>query len=47
MFFSLFGYWVGGCPPMGLVHNVLMQFFSLDSPKIEVFKTSSFGIVHT
>ena len=47
MFFSLFGYLVGGGPPKGLVHNVLMQFFSLDSPKIEVFKTSFFGIVIT
>ena len=47
MFFSLFGYWVGGCPPMGLVHNLLMQLFTPGSPKIEVFKTSFFGIVIT
>ena len=26
----------GGGPPKGLVHNLLMQFFSLDSPKIEI-----------
>ena len=38
MFFTLFGYWVGrGGSPKGLVDNVLMQFFALDSSKIEVF----------
>ena len=48
VFFSLFGYWVGGGgPPKGLVHNLLMQFFTLDSSKIEVFETGFFGIVIT
>ena len=40
MFFTLFGNWVGGGEtPKGLVHNLLMQFFTLDSSKIEVFET--------
>ena len=43
MFFTLFGYWAqggaGGGSPKGLVHNVLMQFFTVDSSKIEVFET--------
>ena len=40
MFFTLFGYWVGGGgAPKGLVHNLLMKLFTLDSSKIEVFKT--------
>ena len=41
MFFTLSGYWahVGGVSPKGLVHNLLMQFFTLGSSKIEVFKT--------
>ena len=48
MFSALFGYWVGGRgSPKGLVHNLLMQFFSRDSPKIEVFETGFFGIVIT
>ena len=49
MFFSLFGYWVGwgGGPPKGLVHNLLMQFFTLGSSKIEVFETCFFDIVTT
>ena len=47
MFFTLFGYWVGGGSPKGLVHNLLMQFFTLDSSKIEVFKTCFFDIVTT
>ena len=39
-FFTLLGYWVGaGWTPKGLVHNLLMQFFTLDSSKIEVFET--------
>ena len=32
----------GGGSPKGLVHNLLMQFFTLDSSKIEVFKTCFF-----
>ena len=43
MFFTLFGYWVGGGrSPKGLVHNLLMQFFTLDSSKMEVFTTCFF-----
>ena len=44
VFFILFGYWVrgGGGSPKGLVHNLLMQFFTLDSSKIEVFETCFF-----
>ena len=51
MLFTLFGYWVGagggGGVPKGLVHNLLVQFFTLDSSKIEVFKTCFFDIVTT
>ena len=42
MSFHLF-FWVlrarggGGGAPKGLVHNLLMQFFTLGSSKIEVF----------
>ena len=40
VFFTLFGYWVrGGGSPTGLVHNLLMRFFTLGSSKIEVFET--------
>ena len=42
MFFTLFGYWVrggGGGATKRLVHNLLMQFFTLDSSKIKVFET--------
>ena len=31
----------------GLVHNLLMQFFTLGSSKIEVFETYFFDIVIT
>ena len=47
MFFTLFGYWVGGGSPKGLVHNLLMQLFTLDSSRIEVFETRFFDIVIT
>ena len=52
MFFTLFGYWVGfwgggGGAPKGMVHNLLMHFFTLDSSKMEVFKTCFFDIVTT
>ena len=48
VFFTLFGYWVrGGGSPKGLVHNLLMQFFTLDSSKIEVFETCFFDTVIT
>ena len=38
---------LGGGSPKGLVHNLLMQFFTLGSSKIEVFETCFFGIVTT
>ena len=49
MFFTLFGYWVrgGGGSPKGLVHNLLMQFFTLGSSKIEVFEIYFFDTVIT
>ena len=48
MFSTLFGYWVGGGgSPKGLVHNLLMQFFTLGSSKIEVLETCFFDIVTT
>ena len=49
VFFTILGYWVGGGggAPKGLVHNLLMQFFTLDSSKIEVFKTCFFDMVTT
>ena len=50
MFFTLFGYQVGGAgggAPKGRVHNLLMQFFTPDSSKIQVFETCFFDIVTT
>ena len=48
VFLTLFGYYVeGGGGPKGLVHNLLMQFFTLDSSKMEVFETCFFDIVTT
>ena len=50
MFFTLFGYWArggGGGSCNGVVHNLLMQFFSLYSPKIEIFETYFFDMVIT
>ena len=41
VFFTLFGYWVQGGSPKGLVHNLLMQFFTLGSSKIEVLEIYS------
>ena len=32
----------GGGPPKGSVHNLLVQFFTLGSSKIEVFNTYFF-----
>ena len=37
----------GGGSPKGLVHNLLMQFFTLGSSKIEVFETCFYDIVIT
>ena len=46
MFFTLFGYWVGGGggggAPKGLVHNLLMQFFTPDSSKNRSFRNLFF-----
>ena len=39
------GGWGGS--PKGLVHNMLMQFFTLGSSKIEVFETYFSNIVST
>ena len=40
VFSTPFGYWVpGGGSPKGLVHNLLMQFFTLGSSKIKVSET--------
>ena len=37
----------GGVSPKGMVHNLLMQFFTLGSSKIEVFETFFYDIVIT
>ena len=37
----------GGGSPKGLVHNLLMQFFTPDSSKVEVFETGFFDTVTT
>ena len=37
----------GGGAPKGLVHNLLMRFFTPDSSKMEVFETCFFDIVIT
>ena len=49
MFLTPFWYWPngGGGVPRGLVHNLLMQFFTPDSSKIEVFETGFYDIVTT
>ena len=50
VFLTLFGYqvWGGvGGVRRGLVHNLLMQFFTPDTSKIEVFETCFFDIVTT
>ena len=50
VFFTLFGNQVrggGGGAPRGLVHNLLMQFFTPDSSKMEVFETCFCDIVIT
>ena len=39
MLLTLFGYQLRGGSPEGLVHNLLMQLFTLGSTKIEVFET--------
>ena len=49
VFFTLFEDWAqgGGGSPKGLVHNLLLQFFTQDSSKIEVFETCFFDTVIT
>ena len=51
LFFTLFGEsgpgGGGGGAPRGLVHNLLMQFFTPDSSKMEVFETCFCDIVIT
>ena len=49
LFFTLFGFLVrgGGGGQTGLVHNLLMQSFTLGSSKIEVSETYVFDIVIT
>ena len=50
VFFTLFGYWLGGgggLPRDGYTHNLLIQFFTLGSSKIEVLETYFFDIVIT
>ena len=50
MFFTLFGYQVGGGgggAPKGRVHNLPMHFFTPDSSKMEVFETCFCDIVIT
>ena len=37
----------GGGPPKGLVHNMLMHFFTPGSSKIKISETYFFGIVIT
>ena len=50
--FTLVGYWAcarggGGGAPKGLVHNLLMQFFTLGSSKIELPETYFFDTAIT
>ena len=48
VFFTRFGNQVrGGGGPKGLVHNLLMQFFTPGSSKIDVFETCFFDTVIT
>ena len=50
VFLTLFGYQVRGGVggvPRGLVHNLLVQFFTPDTSKIEVFETCFFDVVTT
>ena len=49
MFLTLFGYQVreGRGAPKGLLHNLLMQVFTLGSSKMEAFETCFFDIVTT
>ena len=47
LFFTPFGYWGGGGGgggQTGMVHNLLVQFFTPGSSKLEVFETYFFDI---
>ena len=46
MFFTLFGHGhQGGGSPKGLVDDLLVQFFTLDTSKIEVVESIFFDIL--
>ena len=47
MFFTLFGYWAqgGGRAPSGLVHNLLMQFFTYIGRQSKFLKLIFFAVV--
>ena len=46
MFFTLLGDWFSGRgSPKALVHNLLMQLFTLGTSKVEVFETWFYDIV--
>ena len=45
VFFTLFGCWGAGGLPRGLGHNLLMQFYSLGSSKMEISETDFFDIL--
>ena len=48
MFFTLFGFRaVGGVSPKGLVHNLLMQFFTMGSSNIEGLESYFFDTMIT
>ena len=50
MFSTLFQYWPnvgGGRYCKGFLHNLLVQFFTSDSSKMEVFETCFYDIVIT
>ena len=48
MFVTLFGYWVGGGGLLGDWYTTLLvQFFTVESSKIEVFETCFFDTVIT
>ena len=50
MFFTVFRYWAwggGGGAPKGLVHNLLVQFFTPGNSNMEVFEIYLFDAVIT
>ena len=46
-FSAYLGICSGGGSPKGLVHNLLMQFFTMGRSKIEVFETCLYDIMIT